>query len=208
MTRFRSYALALVAVLFATPVLAQTGSGRWMRVEANPYVGAFVLDDSELEEAGLEADIGPILGGRVGVTLGDDWLIEGSYGYASVSLEESEFTGGPVEEFENDLGVHLVHGSIGYLIGTDVAPTKLVLTAGTGVMWVDPEVGESDADFLVGLGAGFTHPVNEWIAFKGDFRDHITFCSAPERVDDFSVCSEDEALNNFEISGGLQFFLY
>lgn len=210
MTRYWTFALALAALAVAVPASAQTGSGRWLRVEANPYAGVFVLDDSGLEEGGLESDIGPILGGRVGVVIGDDWLVEGSYGWSSVTIEPSEFVDFPDPDFETDLSVHLLHASIGYLIHTDVAPTTLVLMAGLGGMWVDPEVGESDADFMAQIGAGFTHPVNDWIAVKGDFRDHVSFCSAPERVDEelAATCVEDRTLHHFEISAGLQFYLY
>ena len=208
MTWFRPLAVALLTVLLASPAFAQSQRGLRMGVEVNPYVGVFLFDDSELNEAGLEADVGPVVGGRVGVTLGDDWLFEGSYGYATVALEASEFVDFPDLDFDTDLAIHLLHGSASYLIGTEVAPTRLVLTAGLGGMWVDPEVGESDGDFMVTVGAGFTHPINEWISFKGDFKDHITFCSAPERAGEFSACIEEEPLNHFEISGGLQFYLY
>lgn len=215
MTRIRPLALALVTVLLAAPAFAQSNETRWLGVEINPYAGVFLFDDSGLEGTGLEADPGVIVGGRVGVTVGDDWLFEGSYGYANATLEASEFVQFPNPDFESDLGVHLLYATAGYLIGTDVAATRLVLSAGAGGMWFDPEAGESDGDFMISLGAGFTHPVNEWISFKGDFKDHITFCSAPERDDGtldldggFSACAEDGALNHFELSGGLQFYLY
>lgn len=208
MTRFRPLWTALVAVLLAAPAFAQPSAARRLGVEINPYAGAFVFDDSELEEQGLEANIGAILGGRVGVTVGDDWLFEGSYGYASLTVERSEFVDFPEPGFERDLSVHLLHATANYLIGTDVAATQLVLSAGAGGMWVVPEGGDTDGDFIVTLGAGFTHPINEWISFKGDFKDHIAFCSAPERAAEFSTCVEEEALNHFEISGGLQFYVY
>lgn len=208
MTRFRPLAMAFATVLLATPALAQSNAARWLGVEVNPYAGVFVFDDSELEKSGVEADLGATVGGRLGAAIGDDWLIEGSYGYASVTLEASEFVDFPDPDFETDLAVHLLDATVSYLISTDVAPTRLALTAGAGAMWVDPEVGESDADFMITVGAGFTHPINEWISFKGDFRDHVTFCSGPERDGEFSACVEEEALNHFEISGGLQFYLY
>lgn len=208
MTRFRPLALALVAIPLATPAFAQSNASPWQDVEINPYVGAFIFDDSELEKQGLEANVGVILGGRVGVTRGDDWLFEGSYGYASVTIEPSEFVSLPDPDFERDLAVHLLHATASYLIGTDVAPTQLVLSAGLGAMWADPEEGDADGDFIVTLGAGFTHPINEWISFKGDVKDHIAFCSAPERAGEFSTCLESEALNHFEVSGGLQFYVF
>lgn len=210
MTRSATLALAVAAVLAAAPALAQTGSGRYVRVEVNPYAGGFLFDDSGLEASGLEANVAAIAGGRLGVAVGDDWLFEGSYGWSSVTLETSEFEDFPDPSFETDLTVHLLSGSVAYLIETDVAPTTLALMAGAGGMWVDPEFGESDADFMVDLGLGFTHPVNDWIAFKGDFRDHVTFCAAAESAEEIfsSACAEDETLHHFELSGGLQFYFY
>lgn len=206
MTRIRTLALVLAALAAATPALAQTGSGRWLRLEVNPYAGAFVLDDSALDSRGLEANVGTVLGGRLGLAVGDDWLFEGSYGRASVTLKASEFQDFPQPALDSDLVVHLLHGSVGYLIGSDVAPTKLVLSIGAGGIWMDPDEGESDSDFMMDLGAGFTHPVNDWIAFKGDVRDHVTFCTPSEGA--FSACDADETLNHWELSGGLQFYLY
>lgn len=197
-----------VLLSFAAPAAAQRPSEGWVRVAVNPYVGLLFLDDDELRDgAGVEIDPGPLLGGRVGVAIGEDWRVEGAYGWASGSLEESEFVDFPVFEPDMDLSIHLFYGAVDYLIASGEAPTRLLLSAGLGGMMIDPEVGESDMDFMATLGAGFTHPVNDWITFRGEARDHIVFCSEkPEG--EFALCFEDEPLHNFEVSGGLEFWVF
>lgn len=213
--RWTLIALALLVLPGATaPARGQVPSGNRVAVAINPYVGVFVFDDSELEDdAGLEVDIGPILGGRVVAVLDDDWRVEGAYGYASATVERSEFLDFPESEIENDLAIHLLYGAANYLISNAEVRTRLLLSAGAGILLVDPEVGDVETEFMVTLGAGFTHPVNEWITFRGEFRDHVSFCSAPERAvvpvaeRDFSPCFGDEALHHFEFSGGLEFWI-
>jgi hypothetical protein len=61
---------------------------------------------------------------------------------------------------------------------------------------------------MIPLAVGFTHPVNDWITFRGDVRDHIQFCSEAESEGDFAPCIGDEMLNHFEVSGGLEFWLW
>jgi hypothetical protein len=195
----------------AAPAAAQRPSEGWVRVAVNPYVGVLFLDDDDLRDpGGVEIDPGPLLGGRLGVALGEDWRFEGAYGWASGTVEESEFVDFPVFDIGDsmDLSIHLFYGAVDYLISSGEAPTRLLLSAGAGFMMIDPEEGESDADFMATLGAGFTHPVNDWITFRGEARDHIVFCAAPERAGEFALCLEDEPLHNFEVSGGLEFWVF
>lgn len=201
--------LPALAWLLATadPTAAQLPEERTVRLVANPYVGVFVFDDSDLkDDFGLEVDIGPMLGVRVGASLGDDWLVEGAWGYASATVERSEFVDFPPGELEQDLAVHLLYAAGNYFIDTEVAPTRLMLGGGLGVAIVDPETGEADADFMIDLAAGFTHPINDRITFRGEFRDHIGFCQPADEEDEFFACAEEEPLHHFEISGGLQFW--
>lgn len=195
--------------LSAAPAAAQRPVDSWVRVALNPYAGLLVLDDGDLQDqGGAEVDAGPLLGARLALALGEDWRVDGTWAWASGSVEASEFVDFPSVETDFDLAVHLIYGSVGYLISTQEVPTQLLLSAGAGVMMIDPEVGESDTDFMASLGAGFTHPVNHWITFRGDVKDHIAFCSASEQAGEFALCFEDEPLHNFEVSGGLEFWVY
>lgn len=203
-------AITIVALLLvAAPAAAQRPSQGAIHVAVNPFVGVFVFDDGELVDAqGLEVDAGPLLGGRLSVAIGEDWRLDGAYGWASGTVEASEFVEDPQSAIETDLGIHLLYGAVGFLISDEDVATELLLSAGAGLVHVDPEIGESDSDFMVTLGAGFTHPVNNWITFRGEARDHIAFCAAAERVEEFSPCVEDEALHHLEFSGGLEFWVW
>ena len=192
----------------ATPAaLAQGDSGT--RVGVNPYVGVLLFDDGELQEIGREANVGPILGGRLNVAVGRNWQFDIGYGYAQVETELSEFTDFPDPEDQVELDVHSIYGAADYFIGgSQEIPTRLLLSAGLGFMVINPEVGDGDASFMIPLAVGFTHPVNDWITFRGDVRDHLQFCSEAEQEDDFAPCIGDEMLNHFEVSGGLEFWLW
>lgn len=199
-------AIAVAVLALAPTAHAQTGARGSLAV--NPYVGVFRFDDSELEkDLGIEADIGPMAGVRLDVPLSERWWIEAAYGWASTTLEESEFVQFPEARVANDLSVHLAYGAVDYLMKSDVAPTRLVLSAGAGVAIVVPEIGDTDADFLATFGAGFTHPVASWIDFRGDFRDHVAFCAGSDDPDAFAGCVSDEALHHLEFTGGLVFWV-
>jgi hypothetical protein len=192
----------------ATPAaVAQGLTGT--RVGVNPHVGVFLFDDGELQEIGREANVGPSLGARLNVGVGRNWQFDVGYGYAQVETELSEFTDFPDPEDQIELDVHSIYGAADYFIGgSQEIPTRLLLSAGLGFMVINPEVGDGDASFMIPLAVGFTHPVNDWITFRGEVRDHLQFCSAAESEDDFAPCIGDEMLNHFEVSGGLEFWLW
>lgn len=181
---------------------------RPVRLAIHPYVGAMVADDGDLEAAGAELDPGVIVGGRLTLAIGRHWEIEGAYGFARLKLEASEFVDFPTVEGEVDMDATVAYGGVNYLVGSDQADTRLLLSLGVGGMKLEPEDGDAETQTLVSVGAGFTHPVTDRISFRGEFRDHISFCEAPIRAGQFSACSSDEALNNIEVSGGLQFWLF
>lgn len=199
--------LAAALLTMASSDAARAQETSWP-LHLNPYVGAFVFDDSELNDAGLEVNIGPIIGARLVAPFGRAWSLEGAYGFAFLSVEESEFRDG-LGDVEADLGAHLFYGAAIYRIGGQDVATELLLTAGAGAIFLDPETGDSATELMVPLGVGFTHPVNEWITFRGDVRDHIVFCTASDDAEEgeFTACLDDEGLNNFEISAGLLFRL-
>ncbi|HET7693037.1 MAG TPA: hypothetical protein VFM44_08130 [Gemmatimonadota bacterium] len=204
--------VALLAAGFlgsaSTPAaLAQGLTGK--RIGVNPYVGVLLFDDGELQEIGREANVGPVLGARLNVGVGRSWQFDVGYGYAQVETELSEFTDFPDPEDQIELDVHSIYGAADYFIGgSQEIPTRLLLSAGLGFMIVNPDEGDGDASFMIPLAVGFTHPVNDWITFRGDVRDHLQFCSEAESEGDFAPCIGDEMLNHFEVSGGLEFWLW
>ena len=196
-------------ILAAAPVVTFAQSLTETRVGVNPYVGVFIFDDGELQTVGREANVVPMFGARLNVGVSRRWELDAAYGYAQVETEPSEFEDFPDPEEQIELDVHAIYGAANYFLGgTQDIPTRLVLGAGLGLLIVNPESGEGDADFMIPISVGFTHPVNDWITFLGEVRDHVHFCSTSEDASEAAVCFGDEVLNHFEVSGGLKFWVW
>lgn len=199
---------AILMILAATTANAQT----LHRFHVGPYVGIFFFDDESLTDtAAVEVDVATILGARAGFAFARSWQIEAGYGFAGLSTESSEFQGGGDPDELADIDAHLLYGAINYLLTYEENPTALLLTAGGGVMILNPDVEDVDGttDPMLELGAGFTHPLRDWITIRGDARDHVVFCSGPEFAFESSACpGGDETLHNIEISATLQFWLH
>ncbi|MDX1623207.1 MAG: hypothetical protein R3199_04415 [Gemmatimonadota bacterium] len=199
---------AAAALLLVTPSPAQVRTERNARPWLNPYAGVLAFDNGGIEDAGIEVDVAGTVGARIVVELGERWQVEAGYGFAPLTLEASEFVAFPESGLERDVNAHLFYATGGLFVGSEEVPTRLLLTAGAGGIALDPEEGESDTDFMVTLGAGFTHPVNDWILFRGDLRDHVLFCEAPPRGADPTSCVDEDTLHNIEVTGGLEFRLF
>lgn len=199
-----TFALAVLP-LWAVDGLAQTQDRTWIGL--NPYVGILLLDDSELKTIGREINIAPLVGLRFSIAPTRSWVIDAGYGFAPAETEVSQFNNERPEE-KADLHTHLLYGAVNYVISSKEAPTRLILVAGVGAAFFDLETSDSsDSQFMFNLGLGFTHPVGEWIIFRGDFKDHITFCRGPTEITDTTLCVSDATMNNLEFSGGLVFLL-
>ncbi|HUF90195.1 MAG TPA: hypothetical protein VMR66_09465 [Gemmatimonadota bacterium] len=199
----------LAAAGFSSPADVRAQDPTGTRVGINPYFGVFIFDDGELQEIGREANVVPMLGARLNVGLSRNWQLDFGYGYAQPETELSEFVDFPDVEEQFELDVHSLYAAIDYMIGgTQDIPTRLLLSAGLGLLIVNPEVGDGDADFMIPLALGFTHPINDWITFRGEVRDHVHFCSTSDTAGEFSPCRGDELLNHFEVSGGVQFWVW
>ena len=202
--------LILGTILIGSTAQAQDTALR--RFNVGPYAGVFFFDDDELVDAlGVEVDVGALLGARFGYALDRSWQIEGVYGITSLSTEVTEFQGDQGEEELGEITAHLIYGAIEYLLRYEDNPTALLLSAGAGTIILDPEGegADAEAEFLLDLGIGFTHPVSDWITFRGDVRDHIHFCGGAEGVGDTSACpADDDVLHHIEVSAGAQFWLF
>lgn len=210
--RIHRLALGLAAVALLAPVgrAAAQAAHRSARLIVNPYLGVFVFDDGGVKDVGREANVGAVVGGRVSVAVGERWVLDGTYGYSNVTLENSDFLAYPDVPEKADLDVHMLYGSVGYLISSDVAPTKLLLSIGAGRIWTGEPGTTRASDPLLSVGAGFTQPVNDWVTFRGEARDDVQFCSAvPAGSSTFTACpGGDQKLNHIQVSGGLQFRLW
>jgi hypothetical protein len=208
--RWAIFPLVLAAILFGSTARAQDPALR--RFNVAPYVGAFFFDDDELSQSlGVEVDIGALFGARAGYEIAPAWQIEGAYGYSSLSTEVTEFQGDPGDVELGEITAHLIYGAIDYLLFYRDNPTALLLSAGVGTIILDGEGEASDpeAEFLLDLGIGFTHPVRDWITFRGEARDHMQFCGAAEGVGDTSACpADDDVLHHIEVSAGAQFWIF
>ncbi|HEY7470884.1 MAG TPA: hypothetical protein VIE68_00920 [Gemmatimonadota bacterium] len=201
--------LAVTGVASAIPGAVHAQGLTGTRIGVNPYVGAFIFDDGELQEIGREANTVPMLGARLNIGVNRRWQFDLAYGYAQVETELSEFVDFPDPEDQIELDVHSLYAAADYFIGgSQEIPTRLLLSAGLGLMVVNPEEGDGDVDFLIPLAVGLTHPVNDWITFRGEVRDHIQFCSAADTAGEFAPCLGDELLDHFEVSGGLEFWVW
>ncbi len=203
----------LVLTFAVTILFMSTTSARAQNpgsIVINPYAGAIVFDDGAVNDLGLEVDVGAIFGGRLIVSLPGNFRLFGAYGYAPLSMEASEFVGEPLAITDLDANSHVYYGGFEYNLYSRVSPTTLLLSAGIGGMTVDLEGVDDQTDFLASLGVGFTHRASDRITFRAEVRDHIMFCSSDAGgvVEEIAACFNDEILNHFEISGGLEVWLY
>lgn len=203
--------LLLLAAGLATATGAPAQPDPTAVVHLDPWIGAFVFDDDEVGAVGREVDVGWVVGARVGVPIGPRWEIEGGYGFAPLTSEASEFRD-ELDAGQVDLDLHLAYAGVNVRFGGDAA-TRLVLGAGFGVAAVRPDRGRDQTDPVVRIGVGFSHPLNDRLALRGDLEDHVQFCDAPDlSVVDldpgaFLACLDDDPLNHIAVSGGLQIAL-
>lgn len=196
--------------LAMTAVLASTAAAQAPRFHVSPTVGFFLFDDDAITEAvGVEVEPAVIFGARLGYAFARSWQVEGGYGYAPLSTEPAQFQEGDPELELADLDAHVLYAAINYLLTYAENPTAFLLSAGGGIMILNPEVGDSSTDPMIDFGVGFTHPLSDRISIRGEARDHMVFCGAPDFNFESSACPlDDETLHNFEVSASLQFWFY
>ncbi|MDX1623208.1 MAG: hypothetical protein R3199_04420 [Gemmatimonadota bacterium] len=183
-------ALAALAgsLALATPAAAQ--------LHLNGYAGFYRFDDGPFEDfdPDREVDPSPLIGARLGI--GDRFEI--GYGFSPITVEDAGFG----EALERDAGVHLFYGAFNYHL--PIPAVDLFLSAGGGIVRLEPEEGDGSTDPLVNFGAGVTFPISPLLLFRADVKDHIDFCEGQEGDEDFTACFDDETLHNVEVSAGLQ----
>lgn len=196
-----------VAILLASTTGAR--AQHLGNIAINPYGGVLIFDDGAVNDLGLEVDVGPIVGGRLIVSLQGNWRLFGAYGYAPLNMEASQFVvEQPVTQL--DINSHIFYGGFEYNLLSRVAPTTLLLSAGAGGIVFDLEGVDDETDFLLSVGAGLTHRASDRITFRAEVRDHIVFCTSEAQgvVERVAACFTDETLNHFEVSGGIEIWAF
>lgn len=197
-----------VVLLLATPVvvgLAMPDSVAAQRIgiALNPYLGYYAFDESSFEDAldQVDLDSGAIYGLRLALGGHEGLSLDLSYGRASV---DGEFEFNEVLERE-EADIDLFYGALNYHLPL---PVDIFLSGGLGGIRYAPEERDSDTNLLVNYGAGFTFPIG-LARLRADIKDHVDLCDAPDDIGDFDfgACLEDEALQNIEVSAGLEFGL-
>lgn len=197
-----------VVLLLATPVvvgLAMPDSVAAQRIgiALNPYLGYYAFDESSFEDAldQVDLDSGAIYGLRLALGGHEGLSLDLSYGRASV---DGEFEFDEVLERE-EADIDLFYGALNYHLPL---PVDIFLSGGLGGIRYAPEERDSDTNLLVNYGAGFTFPIG-LARLRADIKDHVDLCDAPDDIGDFDfgACLEDEALQNIEVSAGLEFGL-
>ena len=202
-----------LALVFTVTILLASATGiraqNFGNIAINPYGGALIFDDGAVSDLGLEVDVGPIVGGRLIISLLGNWRLFGAYGYAPLTMQASQFV---VEQpdVELDVNSHLFYGGFEYNLLSRVSPTTLLLSAGVGGMVFDVEGVDDETDFIVSVAAGLNHEASDRITFRAEVRDHIAFCtsSAEGVVEEVAACFSDETLNHIEISGGIEIWMF
>lgn len=170
-------------------------------VAINPYLGYYAFDESSFEDAldQVDLDSGAIYGLRLALGGHEGLSLDLSYGRASV---DGEF------ELNEDLlteeaDIDLFYGALNYHLPL---PVDVFVSGGLGGIRYAPEERDSDTNLLVNYGAGFTFPIG-LARLRADIKDHVDLCDAPDDIGDFDfgACLEDDALQNIEISAGVEF---
>lgn len=197
-----------VALLLATPIvvglaLPDPVAAQRIGIALNPYLGYYAFDESSFEDAldQVDLDSGAIYGLRLALGGHEGLSLDLSYGRASV---DGEFEFDEVLERE-EADIDLFYGALNYHLPL---PVDIFLSGGLGGIRYAPEERDSDTNLLVNYGAGFTFPIG-LVRLRADIKDHVDLCDAPDDIGDFDfgACLEDEALQNIEVSAGLEFGL-
>lgn len=219
--------LAVVAACVATVAPASAQSG----LVVTPYVGVWMVDDDlsdfEFEPASLDPDPAPVpsprfstevetgllIGFRVGVPVGQRWIVEGSYGYSSFDTDASvEFDDAfPESELFSlkllEHSAHLFHGAIRWNLSPD-ARVHPYLVGGLGAVrmtssaaplfgFEDEEAVLTATDLMLTVGGGVAVPLRPGVSIRAELRDDLQFCD--------ELCPEgDRTLHHLELTGGLE----
>ena len=199
-------------LLAPLPSLAQTTDDALLDSIVDPE-----LDRRELKEAKIDSEdfeiglfIGSLFvedfnsalvyGASFAYHVNEDIFLEAVYGRSEVGKTSFEELSGDIEVLSDaDRDYSYYNVSVAYnllpgevFIGGKAFNSALYLIAG---------VGNTDfagaQRFTINFGVGYRFFVNDWLALRLDFRDHVF---------DIDVLGEDKTTHNFEARAGLTFF--
>jgi outer membrane beta-barrel protein len=199
-------------LLASLPSLAQTTDNALLNSIVDPE-----LDRRELKEAKIDSEdfelglfIGSLFvedfnsalvyGASFAYHVNEDIFLEAVYGRSEVGKTSFEELSGDIEvlsDADRDYAYYNVAVAYNLLpgevfIGAKAFNSALYLIAG---------VGNTDfagaQRFTINFGVGYRFFVNDWLALRLDFRDHVF---------DIDVLGEDKTTHNFEARAGLSFF--
>ena len=162
--------------------------------EAGVFVGVMSIED-------FGSNI--VYGARLAYHLTEDIFTEAAIGSTNADKRQFEDSSGDTENL-SDSQRELSYYNIS--LGYNILPGEAFISKGhayNSALYVIAGIGNTDfADdnhFTVNVGAGYRLLLDDWIALRVDFRDHI-FDS------DLQGNGKDNTTHNLEATGGISFF--
>jgi outer membrane beta-barrel protein len=160
--------------------------------EAGVFVGVMSIED-------FGSNV--VYGARLAYHITEDFFTEAAIGHTKADKTSFENLSGGADIL-SDSQRELTYYNIS--LGYNILPGETLIGKGhayNSALYVIAGVGNTDfADdnhFTVNVGAGYRFLLNDWIALRVDFRDHIF---------DSDLLGKDKTLHNLEATGGISFF--
>jgi outer membrane beta-barrel protein len=160
--------------------------------EAGVFVGVMSIED-------FGSNV--VYGARLAYHITEDFFTEAAIGHTKADKTSFENLSGGADIL-SDSQRELTYYNIS--LGYNILPGETFIGKGhayNSALYVIAGVGNTDfADdnhFTVNVGAGYRFLLNDWIALRVDFRDHIF---------DSDLLGKDKTMHNLEATGGISFF--
>jgi outer membrane beta-barrel protein len=160
--------------------------------EAGVFVGVMSIED-------FGSNV--VYGARLAYHITEDFFTEAAIGHTKADKTSFENLSGGADIL-SDSQRELTYYNIS--LGYNILPGEAFIGKGhayNSALYVIAGVGNTDfADdnhFTVNVGAGYRFLLNDWIALRVDFRDHIF---------DSDLLGKDKTMHNLEATGGISFF--
>jgi len=160
--------------------------------EAGAFVGVMSIED-------FGSNV--VYGARLAYHITEDFFTEAAIGHTKADKTSFENLSGGADIL-SDSQRELTYYNIS--LGYNILPGETFIGKGhayNSALYVIAGIGNTDfADdnhFTVNVGAGYRFLLNDWIALRVDFRDHIF---------DSDLLGKDKTMHNLEATGGISFF--
>lgn len=200
------------ALLAPLPLMAQTSDDALLDTIVDPG-----LDRRQLKEARIDSEdfeVGLFLGvlfvedfnsslsygASIAYHINEDLFIEAVYARTEVGKTSFEELSGDIDVLSDaDRDYTYYNASLGY----NLLPGEVFIAgrAFNSALYLIAGVGNTDfagaQRSTINFGIGYRFFVNDWLALRVDFRDHVF---------DIDVLGKDKTTHNLEARGGLTFF--